>query len=99
VQRAGLLRLLSGRPRAVSFVVHAFMDANVVRPAWEAIERGEVATDPDVRAAQERLSSCSYAMAHPDEDRLVPACVQHAIVDPRENAKLVKLLPLREALS
>ena len=99
VRRAGLLRLLSGRPRAVSFVVHAFMDANVVRPAWEAIERGEVATDPDVRAAQERLSSCSYAMAHPDEDRLVPACVQHAIVDPRENAKLVKLLPLREALS
>jgi hypothetical protein len=94
VRRAGLLRLLTGRPRGLTLVVHAFMDADVVRPAWEAIERGDVPSDPAVRAAQERLQACSYAMAHPDEDRLVPACVQHSVLDPRENARLAKLLPL-----
>ena len=97
VRRTGLRRLLTGRPQVMSFVVHAFMDAEVVRPAWEATERGEIATDPAVRAAQERLAACSYSMAHPEGDRVVPACVQHAILDPRENAKLLKLLPLREA--
>jgi hypothetical protein len=96
-RRAGPLRLLAGRPRALTFVVHAFMDAEVVRPAWEALERGETATDPDVRAAQERLQACSYAMAHPDEDRLVPACVQHAVLDPQENARLTRLLPVTPA--
>lgn len=93
-RRVGLRRLLSGRPRVLSLVVHAFMDADVVRPAWEALERGELASDPAVRAAQERLQACSYAMAHPDQDRLVPACVQHSVLDPCENAELVKLLPL-----
>jgi hypothetical protein len=94
VRRAGALRLLFGRPRALTFVVHAFMDADVVAPAWDALERGEVARDPAVRAAQERLQACSYAMAHPDQDRLVPACVQHAVLDPAENARLARLLPL-----
>lgn len=94
VRRAGALRLLFGRPRALTFVVHAFMDAEVVAPAWDALERGEVARDSAVRAAQERLQACSYAMAHPDEDRLVPACVQHAVLDPVENARLARLLPL-----
>jgi hypothetical protein len=95
VRRAGVLRLISRRPRALTFVVHAFMDAAVVRPAWEALERGEQPTDPSVRAAQERLRACSYAMAHPDEDRLVPACVQHAVLDPAENSSLATGLPLR----
>jgi hypothetical protein len=94
VRRAGAVRLLTGRPRGLTFVVHAFMDAAVVRPAWEAIERGEVAAEPEVRAAQERLRACSYAMAHPDEDRLVPACVQHSVLDPQENLRLARLLPL-----
>jgi hypothetical protein len=94
VRRAGLRRLLTGRPRALTFVVHAFMDAEVVRPAWEALERGETATDAAVRAAQERLQACAYAMAHPEDDRLVPACVQHAILDPQENALLRRLLPV-----
>jgi hypothetical protein len=94
-RRAWLLRLLTGRPRGLTFVVHAFMDADVVRPAWEALERGELASDPAVRAAQERLQACSYAMAHPDEARLVPACVQHAVLDPVENQHLARLLPLR----
>ena len=94
VRRAGLRRLLAGRPRAMTFVVHAFMDADVVRPAWESLGRGETASEPAVRAAQERLRACSYAMAHPDDDRLVPACVQHSVLDPEENARLARLLPL-----
>jgi hypothetical protein len=97
VRRAGPVRLLTGRPRGLTFVVHAFMDAEVVRPAWQALQRGETATDPAIRAAQERLEACSYAMAHPDEDRLVPACVQHAVLDPQENAHLARVLPLHTA--
>ena len=93
-RRVGWGRLLTGRPRGFTFVVHAFMDADVVEPAWAALERGEIAADPAVRAAQERLQACSYAMAHPDEDRLVPACVQHCVLDKRENAALLELLPL-----
>ncbi len=93
-RRAGPWRLLRGRPRGLTFVVHAFMDAAVVRPAWEAMRRGEVATDPAVRAAQERLSACSYAMAHPEDDRLVPACVQHSVLDPQANIRLARQLPL-----
>jgi hypothetical protein len=96
-RRVGLRRLLTGRPRALTCVVHAFMDAAVVRPAWEAMERGEVASDPDIRAAQERLQACSYAMAHPEQDRTVPACVQHSVLDPVENLALLKLLPMHEA--
>ena len=96
VRRAGVRRLLTGRPRGLTFVVHAFMDADVVAPAWDAIQRGEVAADPALRAAQERLQTCSYAMAHPDEDRLVPACVQHAVLDPQENAALARVLRLRK---
>jgi hypothetical protein len=96
-RRVGWRRLLRSRPRALTFVVHAFMNASVVRPAWEALERGETAQDPEVRAAQERLRACSYAMAHPDEDRLVPACVQHAVLDPQENLALRELLPLHGA--
>ncbi|MCA1699474.1 MAG: radical SAM domain-containing protein [Actinobacteria bacterium] len=94
VRRAGALRLLAGRPRALTFVVHAFMDAEVVAPAWEALERGEISGDPAVRAAQERLQTCSYAMAHPDDDRIVPACAQHAVLDPQENERLAGSLPL-----
>ncbi|MGH3260813.1 MAG: hypothetical protein ACRDNS_02345, partial [Trebonia sp.] len=93
-RRAGWCRLLFGKPRVLTFVVHAFMDADVVRPAWEATQRGETATDPAIRAAQERLAACSYAMAHPDEGRLVPACVQHAILDPAENQALRQRLPI-----
>ena len=95
VRRTGARRLLTGRPRALTFVVHAFMDAEVVKPAWEGLQRGETTGDPRVRAAQERLQACSYAMAHPDEDRLVPACVQHSVLDPQENLVLRRVLPLR----
>jgi hypothetical protein len=93
-RRLGLRRLVTGRPRGLTFVVHAFMDAEAVQPAWAALERGEISSDPRIREAQERLQACSYAMAHPDEDRLVPACVQHCVLDRRENAALLELLPL-----
>lgn len=80
--------------RAVTYVMHSFMDARDVRSAWEATQRGEAATDPQIREAQERLQACSYAMAHPEEDRLVPACVQHSVLDPQENLGLQQQLPL-----
>jgi hypothetical protein len=32
-------------------------------------------------------------MAHPDDHRIVPACVQHSLLDPQENARLLQVLP------
>lgn len=90
----GLSALRAGSPRAITYVMHAFMDARVVRPAWEALQAGTVPTDPGVHEAWERLQACSYAMAHPDDGTLVPACAQHAVLDPAENARLTQLLPL-----
>ena len=74
--------------------MHSFMDASVVRPAWELLQRGERATEPAVVAAQERLEACVYTMAHPDTGALVPACVQHSVLDEDENRRLVVELPL-----
>ena len=96
LRRAGGARaILRERPRAITYVMHSFMDARDVRPAWELLQRGELSEDPDVRATQERLQACSYAMAHPDSGTLVPACAQHAVLDPLENQRLQELLPLR----
>jgi hypothetical protein len=95
VRRAGGVRALARhRPRAFTFVMHNFMDAAVVRPAWQLLQRGEMSDEPEVRAAQERLQACSYAMAHPESDMLVPACAQHGVLDPEENRELVTLLPM-----
>jgi hypothetical protein len=95
VRRAGGLRaLLRSPPRALTFVMHNFMDADAVKPAWELLQRGEVSPDPDVRATQERLQACSYAMAHPESGTLVPACAQHGVLDPEENRQLAVLLPM-----
>ncbi|MEV8310872.1 radical SAM domain-containing protein [Streptomyces flavidovirens] len=98
VGRVGALRLLRHhfRVRPVTFVMHQFMDAEVVEPAWEMMQRGEQAQDPKLRETQERLAACHYAMAHPDNGTLVPACVQHAVLDPAENVRLRTLLPLVE---
>ncbi|MGB7798776.1 MAG: hypothetical protein WBL53_21355, partial [Pseudonocardiaceae bacterium] len=94
-RRAGGLRaLLRHGVRPVSFVVHQFMDAADVAPAWELMQRGEKAADPRILATQERLASCHYAMAHPETGELVPACVQHSVLDPVENVELRKLLPI-----
>ncbi len=95
VRRAGGLRAVRRHGvRLVTFVMHSFMDARVVAPAWELMQAGKEAEDPDVRAAQERLAACSYAMAHPETGELVPACVQHSVLDPGENAELARLLAL-----
>ena len=94
-----LLRRLGGvrairrqRPQAMTYVMHAFMDARDVKPAWALLQAGEVADDPQIRATQERLQACSYAMAHPESGTLVPACAQHAVLDPLENLRLQELL-------
>ena len=76
--------------------MHQFMDAADVTPAWELMKRGETSDDPRIRAIQERLSACHYAMAHPEDGTLVPACVQHCVLDPAENTRLRTLLPLPE---
>ena len=90
--RAGIVPLLRQPLRAVTFVMHSFMDARDVRPAWEALRRGEHSEDPRIRATQERLLACSYAMAHPESGELVPACAQHSVLDPQENLRLQELL-------
>ena len=95
--RAGGLReLRRNPPRAITYVMHSFMDADRVRPAWELLQRGELSAEPAIRETQERLQACSYAMAHPESDELVPACAQHSVLDPEENARLQHELPLLE---
>ena len=91
----GPLTIRRGKPKAVTYVMHSFMDARHVRPAWELLQRGEVSDDPKIRETQERLQACSYAMAHPESDTLVPACTQHSVLDPLENLRLQELLPAR----
>jgi len=98
VRRVGLRRLARyRRVRSVTYVMHQFMDAADVAPAWELMQRGETAHEPRLRETQERLAACHYAMAHPETGALVPACVQHSVLDPGENAALRTLLPLVDA--
>jgi hypothetical protein len=33
-------------------------------------------------------------MAHPEDGTLVPACAQHSVLDPLENERLARELPL-----
>ncbi len=94
LREVGPLRVLTRRIRPVTFVMHSFMDAKDVAPAWAAMQRGEQSTDPRLVETQERLRACSYAMAHPETGELVPACVQHSVLDPVENVELRRLLPL-----
>jgi len=94
VRRAGGLRGFRSGVSPVTFVMHSFIDAAVVAPAWELLQRGEVSPDPSVLAAQERLQACVYSMGHPETGQLVPACVQHSLLDPHENRQLTQLLPL-----
>lgn len=95
VRRAGgLAHMRREGVQALTLVMHSFMNAADVRPAWEGLQRGQMSEDPRVRATQERLQACSYAMAHPEDGTLVPACVQHSVLDPQENLRLQVLLPL-----
>ncbi len=82
------------RAKPVTFVMHQFIDAADTATAWGHIQAGTRATDPATLEAQERLEACAYTMGHPDDDGLVPACVQHGVLDPVENRELAKMLPL-----
>ncbi len=99
VRRAGGARRLAraarrGTLRPMTFEVHSFMDAAQVTPAWDMLQRGMVAEDPELLATQERLTACTYTMAHPETGQLVPACAQHSVLDVAENVELRRLLPL-----
>jgi len=98
-RRAGWLNLMRHRIRPVSYVMHQFMDAADVAPAWELMQRGQASSEPRVRATQERLAACHYAMAHSENGTLVPACVQHCVLDPEENRQLRVLLPMPRRMS
>ena len=80
-----------------TFVVHNFMDAVDVKPAWELMERGQASNEPKIRETQERLRACVYTMSHPETNRLVPACVQHSVLDPKENLQLLQIRGLGNA--
>jgi hypothetical protein len=93
-RRIGPISLARGRVRPLTFVMHNFMDAEAVRPAWDLLQQGVTSDDPVIAATQERLLGCAYLMAHPERDLLVPACAQHAVFDPDENRALRDVLPL-----
>lgn len=92
----GVMALLRGPLRPMTFVMHTFMDAADVTPAWALLQVGVMSEDPAIRATQERLQACVYTMAHPESDMLVPACAQHSVLDPEENTELRRLLPILE---
>ena len=94
-RRAGLRNLLREPAHAVTFGLHAFMDARDVKPAWDLLQQDVMSDDPRIRTTQERLQACAYAMAHPDDDMIVSACVQHSVLDPIEIASLREELPLK----
>lgn len=94
VRRVGIRPLLRHGVRPVTFVMHQFMDAADVAPAWELTQQDVLSDDARLRETQERLAACHYAMGHPETGTLVPACVQHSVLDPRENAELTVLLPM-----
>ncbi|MBT8240928.1 MAG: radical SAM domain-containing protein, partial [Acidimicrobiia bacterium] len=82
------------RLQPVTFVMHQFIDAADTAAAWKHIQSGTRAPEPRILEAQERLEACAYSMGHPESDQLVPACVQHGVLDPEENRQLAQLLPL-----
>jgi hypothetical protein len=71
----------------MSFVMHRFMHATDVAPAWDLEQQGRTSDDPRIRATQERLRACAYSMAQPETGQLVP---------PAENLALRRRLPLVE---
>lgn len=82
------------RLKPVTFVMHRFIDAADTAAAWQHINHGTTSDDPRIIEAEERLRACAYSMGHPESGELVPACVQHGILDPEENRALAQLLPL-----
>ncbi len=87
------------RIQPTTFVLHRFMDATATAAAWAHLEHGTPIDEPAVVEAVERLQACAYSMPHPETGQMVPACVQHGVLDPGETAQLVELLPHRPATS
>ncbi|CAN8072872.1 unnamed protein product [Agarophyton chilense] len=104
VNRAGgLWAILRHGVQPLTIVMHRFMDAEDVKIAWKFMQDGVDSGDPRVdetgpriRETMDRLAACSYGMAQPERDRVVPACVQHSVYDPQENAQLAQDLPIRQ---
>jgi hypothetical protein len=95
VKRAGGLRTIRrDGVHATTYVMHNFIDAEVVGAAWDLLRVGTLSGDARVRATQERLQACAYTMGHPETGEMVPACVQHSVLDPDENKQLATVLPL-----
>ena len=91
----GVGAVIRHRPRPLTVVMHMFMDADLAGRAWEHLTSGaSPTTDPELATAVERLEACAYSMPHPELGRMVPACVQHAALDPVVNAELRRQLPL-----
>lgn len=90
----GIVVIVKNRITPFTVVMHRFMHAEDVLPAYELLKRNELSSDLRIRETQERLLACSYAMAHPESDEIVPACVQHSLLDPVENKILAQSLPL-----
>lgn len=83
-----------GQVAGTTYVVHAFMDASRVIPAWRTMQAGGTPTDDGMRVTVERLRACVCTMAQADTGELVPACVQHSVLDPQENRELLTMLPM-----
>ena len=81
----------------MTYVMHSFMDAAAVAPAWAHLQAGTTPADPAEVEAWERLRACAYTMAHPETGELVPACAQHGVLDPAENERLAQQLPMSAA--
>ncbi len=81
-----------------TFVLHRFMDAADTAAAWAHLEAGTSPTEQRLIDTTERLRACAYSMPHPETGQMIPACVQHGVLDPGENAQLVELLPRRPTI-
>lgn len=93
-ERGGGVRQPWWKASPTTFVMHKFIDAADTAAGWAHIQAGTRAVDDRVLEAQERLEACAYTMGHPESDQLIPACVQHGVLDPLENRELATLLPL-----
>ncbi len=91
IHRVGFLKLLLNTIQPMTFVMHNFMDAETVSEAMHWNEKQAWSPAPKIRAAQERLKACIYSMAHPESKQLVPACVQHGLLDFEINEKLRRI--------
>jgi len=81
------------------------MDAEQVSTAWQLMEKGYSSESDTVKDSGElitetvqRLEACSYGMARVDENRIVPACVQHSVYDERDNELIVRKLQEQKQL-